>query len=153
MKQFIFFIILAVAASCDDAAKQQSATVTDNSAENIAIVNQLFERFNTHDWKAMADLYIDTADVKDPSFGVSSVKQTKEQTVQKYTELNKLFPNIKDSVTAMYPSGNKHVIAEFISTGTGPDGKTFALPICSILTIENGKITKDYTYYDNSGNK
>ena len=41
------------------------------------------------------------------------------------------------------------MIVEFISTGTAEDGSQFELPICTIFTIENGKITKDFTYYDN----
>jgi len=49
----------------------------------------------------------------------------------------------------MYSSGDKHVIVEFISTGTAPDNSKFELPICTIFTIENKKITKDFTYYDN----
>jgi ketosteroid isomerase-like protein len=49
----------------------------------------------------------------------------------------------------MYPSGVKHITVEFISKGTGPDGKAFELPICTVLTVEDGKIAKDFTYYDN----
>ncbi|WP_198412578.1 nuclear transport factor 2 family protein [Kaistella antarctica] len=49
----------------------------------------------------------------------------------------------------IYPSGNQHIIVEFISRGTAPDNTKFELPICTIFTIENGLITKDFTYYDN----
>jgi ketosteroid isomerase-like protein len=56
---------------------------------------------------------------------------------------------LKDEVKAVYPSGENHIIVEFISTGTAPDNSKFELPICTIFTIENGKITKDFTYYDN----
>ncbi len=63
--------------------------------------------------------------------------------------MNQLFPDIRDEIIAIYPSGDKNVIVEFISTGTGPDGSMFALPVCTIFTIENGMITKDYIYYDN----
>ena len=41
------------------------------------------------------------------------------------------------------------MIVEFVSTGTAPDGTKFELPIVSIFTIEEGMITKDWTYYDN----
>ena len=61
-----------------------------------------------------------------------------------------MFPDIKDRIVNIYPSGDKHVVVEFISTGTAPDGTKFELPICTIFTIENGKITKDFTYFDNS---
>ena len=53
-------------------------------------------------------------------------------------------------MVAVYPSGDKNVIVEFVSKGTLPDQSKFELPICTIFTIENGKITKDYTYFDNS---
>jgi hypothetical protein len=36
-----------------------------------------------------------------------------------------------------------------VSSGTAPDSSKLELPICTILTIENGKITQDFTYYDN----
>ncbi|MBX7262129.1 MAG: nuclear transport factor 2 family protein [Chitinophagales bacterium] len=44
---------------------------------------------------------------------------------------------------------NEHVIVEFLSKGTAPDGMKFTLPICTIFKIKNGKIVKDFTYYDN----
>jgi ketosteroid isomerase-like protein len=98
----------------------------------------------------MAEMYSETADFKDPSLGKGIVKQTREQTARKYADLNALFPNLKDEILEMYPSGDNHVIVEFLSTGTAPDSTKFELPICTIFTIENGKITKDFTYYDNS---
>lgn len=97
----------------------------------------------------MAEMYADTAEFKDPSLGAGIVKQTHKQTSTKYAELNKIFPNLHDNVVATYPSGEKHITVEFISTGTAADGSKFELPICTIFTIENGKITKDFTYYDN----
>jgi ketosteroid isomerase-like protein len=120
-------------------------------AANEKLVRQLFERFNKHDWTGMAALYAPTAAFKDPSLGKDIVQQTRQQTIEKYTALSQTFPDIKDSVTAIYASGDKHIIAEFISVGTTPDGGKFLLPICTIFTIEQGVITKDFTYYDNSG--
>ena len=61
-----------------------------------------------------------------------------------------MFPDVKDNVIHTYPSGDNHIIVEFISSGTAPDQTKFELPICTIFTIENGLITKDYTYFDNS---
>ena len=119
------------------------------STENEKLVKTYFEHFNNHDWKKMAEMYTETADFKDPSLGVGIVKQTQQQTSKKYSELNKIFPDLKDEVKAVYPSGDNHIVVEFISTGTAPDNSKFELPICTIFTIENGKITKDFTYYDN----
>ena len=145
MKNLIFILISTfLLFSCTE--KKEANKTTFN---NEKIVRQLYEHFNNHEWAKMASLYTETADFKDPSFGQDPVKQTREQTIKKYTELNALFKDIHDEVIAVYPSGDKHVIVEFTSSGTAPDGSKFTLPICTIFTLENGLITKDFTYYDN----
>lgn len=122
---------------------------TMNSTANEKIVNQYFEHFNKHEWAKLSEMYVENAEFKDPSLGLGIVKQTRQQFVKKYAELHSVFPNLKDRVVHIYPSGEKNIIVEFISTGTAEDGSQFELPICTIFTIENGKITKDFTYYDN----
>jgi len=120
-----------------------------DTSKNEQLVKQYFEYFNNHDWKKMAEMYTETADFKDPSLGQGIVKQTRQQIQNKYAELNKIFPDLQDKVLQIYPSGEKHIIVEFVSTGTAPDNSKFELPICTIFTIENGLITKDFTYFDN----
>jgi ketosteroid isomerase-like protein len=143
--------IVYLTACKNEPAKDQPSTPapasTGNNPEGVARL--LFERFNQHDWEGMAALYTDTAEFKDPSFGKGIVKQTRAETVKKYKELNALFTNFRDSVIGVYPSGDNYVTVEFISKGTAPDGTLFELPICTILTVENGFIRKDFTYYDN----
>ena len=117
--------------------------------KNQDLVQQYFGHFNNHDWEEMANLYTEKAKFKDPSFGIGIVTQTRQQTIQKYAELQEIFPDLRDEVIQIYPSGEQHVIVEFMSTGTAPDGTAFALPVCTIFTIENGQITQDFTYYDN----
>lgn len=119
------------------------------ATDNEKVVQKYFEFFNSHDWTKMASLYSETADFKDPSLGQGIVKQTRQQIKDKYSELNQAFPDLHDRVIQIYPSGDKFIIVEFVSTGTAPDGSKFELPICTIFTIENGVITKDFTYYDN----
>ena len=131
----------AMLISCNSADKLQ--------AENKALIENYFKLFNSHNWKALSELYVENAEFKDPSFGNGTVKQSKAEFVKKYTELNQVFPDLKDKVIQVYPSGDQHIIVEFVSTGTAPDQSKFELPISTIFTIENGKITKDYTYYDN----
>ena len=63
--------------------------------------------------------------------------------------ISKFLPDLHDQVIQTYASGDKNVIVEFVSSGTGPDKVKFELPICTIFTIENGLITKDFTYFDN----
>jgi ketosteroid isomerase-like protein len=115
------------------------------------LVKQYFEHFNNHDWKKMAEMYTPTAEFKDPSLGSGLVKQTSAQIVEKYSGLQQAFPDVRDEIVKMYPSGDQHVIVEFVSKGTAPDSTTFELPICTIFTFQNGKISGDYTYYDNFG--
>ena len=119
------------------------------SIRNQDLVQEYFRYFNNHDWEKMADMYTEEAKLKDPSFGIGIVKQTRQQTIQKYAELEEVFPDLHDEVIQIYHSGEQHVIVEFISTGTALDGTAFALPVCTIFTIENGQITQDFTYYDN----
>jgi ketosteroid isomerase-like protein len=145
MKIITTFILLGILLiSCT----HQNSTNME-SAENVKIIRQYYEYFNNHEWGKMAEMYIEVSDFKDPSLGQGIVKQSRQQIIDKYSELSEMFPDVKDEIIQIYPSGNKHVIVEFISTGTAPDGSIFELPICTIFTIENGKITKDFTYYDN----
>ncbi len=122
---------------------------SDLAAENRKLIEEYFTHFNQHDWKSMASLYADTAELKDPVYGTKPLMQTRTQIIEKYTELGKMIPDVKDSIVAQFPSGNMHYVVEFISKGKTPDGNSFELPICTIFTIKNGKITGDYTYYDN----
>lgn len=136
--------LLATLFSCRNAKESGQA-----STENEKLVQQCFDYFNNHQWKEMAALYSDTAEFKDPSLGHGIVKQSRAQIIDKYSQLNKLFPDIRDEIVQIYPSGKNHIIVEFVSTGTAPDQSKLELPICTIFTIENGKIVKDFTYYDN----
>jgi ketosteroid isomerase-like protein len=117
--------------------------------QNVALARKVYEHFNKHEWEKMAGLYTEPAEFKDPSFGQGIVKQTREQTARKYSEMEGKSPDVRDDITAIYPSGDNHVIVEFVSSGTAPDGTKWQLPICTIFTMENGQITKDFTYYDN----
>ncbi len=124
---------------------QRKMAITDNEK----LVKQYFEYFNNHEWTKMANMYAEISEFKDPSLGKGIVKQTRQQIIDKYSELNKVFPDLHDQVVQIYPSGDKHIVVEFISSGTSVDNSKFELPICTILTIENGIIKKDFTYFDN----
>lgn len=54
-----------------------------------------------------------------------------------------------DEIIQIYPSADKNIIVGFISTGNAPNTSKFKPPICTIFTIDNSKITKDFTYHDN----
>ena len=142
---FLAFLSLLLFASCNNQPKEPNLDPTAKEK----IVKQYFEYFNNHQWKELAAMYAPISDFKDPSLGQGIVKQTRQEIQSKYAELNKVFPDLHDKVVQIYPSGENHIIVEFISTGTAPDNSKFELPICTIFTIENGLITKDFTYFDN----
>lgn len=142
-KVILSFFTLLLLIACNNQKPQNM------ESKNVALVKQYFDHFNKHDWKKMSEMYIPTADFKDPSLGTGIVKQTHAEIVKKYSELSQMFPDLNDKVIQIYPSGENHVIVEFVSSGTAEDDSAFELPICTIFTIENGLITKDFTYYDN----
>jgi hypothetical protein len=138
------FILIFVLVACNS-TKEENTEITNNEK----LVKQYFEYFNSHQWVKIANMYSEISEFKDPSLGQGIVKQTRQQTIDKYSELNKIFPNLQDKVIQTYPSGNKNIIVEFVSSGTALDSSKFELAICTIFTIENGFITQDFTYYDN----
>lgn len=147
----INYVILSLSilflGSCN--CKQSTETHSSAGAENEKIIREYFTLFNNHEWEKMAGLYAEPAEFKDPALGNEVISQSRKDIVEHYSGLQSVFADIKDDIVQIYPSGEKHVIVEFISKGTAPDGSQFELPICTIFTVENGKITKDYTYYDN----
>jgi len=118
---------------------------SDKGAEaNLQTAGNMFAAFNRHDWKAMAGYYIEAASFLDPSFGKGYVTKNRQQTIDKYTALQQMFPGIKDSIVNIFAFDDR-VMVEFVSGDTG-----WRLPICTILTFKDGLITTDATYYDNS---
>lgn len=146
MKNFVLALFaLAVMVSCSDKKTDRKETLHQNEK----LIQQYFDYFNKHDWVKLSEMYTETAEFRDPSLGPEVVKQSRYQIIKKYTELTQLFPDLKDTVSTIYLAGEHHVVVEFTSSGTAPDKSRFLLPICTIFTIENGMITKDFTYYDN----
>jgi hypothetical protein len=156
MKNYFIYTYLLIIVSGYCACKEKSKstrpaellTNVEDSA-NVKIALQLFDHFNSHDWQSYASLYADSAKFLDPSFGKKEIIQSKEQTIKKYSELQKLIPDIKDNLRSVNAAGNNTVIVEFISTGTLPDKSKLNLPICTILKIEANRIIEDHTYFDN----
>jgi ketosteroid isomerase-like protein len=96
----------------------------------------------------MASLYIEHPEMKDPTLGTKTVKMTQMEIIKKYEELGQMIPDVRDSVIQYY-SAKDNLIVEFISKGTDPTRSQFELPISTIFEIKDGKITKDFTYFDN----
>jgi predicted SnoaL-like aldol condensation-catalyzing enzyme len=145
----LLIIVCCLAALVLTACSSEQPIDSLAGERNAALAKQLYRHFNDHNWKAMAALYADTAEFKDPSLGSGIVKQTREQIETKYAELESVYPDIRDEIVRIYPSGKEHVIVEFISSGSSSAGEQWTLPICTIFEMKNGLITKDFTYYDN----
>ncbi|KQM21749.1 nuclear transport factor 2 family protein [Chryseobacterium sp. Leaf201] len=143
-KRFIVLPAVFMMLSCNN----PKAPAKETSA-NEKLVETYFKHFNNHEWKKLAQMYTETSQFKDPSLGPGLITQTRQQTINKYSELNKVFPDLHDKIMQVYPSGEKHIIVEFVSSGTAADSSKFELPICAVFTIENGLITKDFSYFDN----
>ena len=149
MRNLLFLSLVSFVFSCKQ--NEEKVIISEsNSANNEKIARELFVHFNNHDWQKMANLYSEKAGFKEPASGMVVHQKSKDMIIKEYSELQNQFPDVQDSVVAVYPSGDKNVIVEFVSKGILPDQSKFELPICTIFTIENGKITKDYTYFDNS---
>lgn len=149
----IKLFVIVVFSLCFLLSDGKVSALTNSKEKNATIAKRVFEYFNQHEWEKMAALYADPAEFLDPAFGQKAVKQTRQQTVKKYKEMEAMSKDIRDDVVQLYAAGDKTVIVEFVSSGTAPDGTKWSLPICTIFTIENGLITKDHTYYDNPSEK
>jgi len=139
-QHYIYLILLSLLT----VACQPSPSVSD---QNIVTAHKMFEAFNQHQWELMASYYADSALFLDPSLGKAYIRQSQKDIAAKYMALQQAFPDINDSITALYSSG-EHVIVEFTSTGTVNDSISFTLPIITVLSFHNGKIIRDATYYD-----
>lgn len=146
-------LLMFILSSCFLLGDWKVIASNESQAKNLATAKKVFEHFNRHEWEKMAALYSDPAEFLDPAFGQKAVKQTRQQTIKKYKEMEAMSKDIRDEVVQIYVAGNKTVIVEFVSSGTAPNGTKWSLPICTIFTIENGLITKDHTYYDNPSEK
>jgi ketosteroid isomerase-like protein len=121
---------------------------SDQEEKNSQHVQSMFDAFNRHDWKAMSEHYADSALFLDPSFGIDYVRQSRNEMIAKYTQMEQLFPNVHDEVVTLFAKGDQ-VVVEFISTGSSGDSLSFTLPISCVLTLRNNLIVKDATYYNN----
>ena len=99
MKTLLHLIFLTFTTIFCNDQKQKNRSMTDNEK----LVKQYFEHFNKHDFVIMANMYAETTDFKDPSLGQGIVKQTRQQTIEKYTELPNIFPDLQDQVIQTYP--------------------------------------------------
>src|SRR4051812_1770625 len=99
-------LIISLSASLVLLAGCSTKTEGPVTNENVAVVKNMFDAFNRHDWKAMADHYTDSASFLDPSFGKEYVIQSKIALASKYEEMQKFLPDIHDEIVSLYSSGD-----------------------------------------------
>lgn len=148
MRLYKLLIVLAALFSCQQPEKTDTVPVPAADS-NVVFVESFLKAFNAHDWAALGAMYTDTVEMMDPAMGLDVVRMSRADIQKKYTELQQLIPDVKDSLVAVY-SVNGIITVEFESSGTGPDQKRFRLPICTVFRMEKGKIASDHTYYDNT---
>ena len=104
----IFLIALPammIIMACQNATQKNE--LNDKSSIDVKhIIKSYHELFNNHDWEKMAAMYSETPEMKDPAFGVKSIKISQSDIIKKYKELNMMIPDVHDSVISMYPSGD-----------------------------------------------
>jgi SnoaL-like domain len=151
--QKLFIVIVFFLAACNNAEQKADAAVstTENTTAktNVTTVENMFNAFNEHNWEKMSGYYTNPASFLDPEFGSRHVQKTHDEVVKHYSCLQQFSPDIKDSITFIAPVGDNKVVVQFTSSGTMSANKQpFSLVLCTMLTLENGKIVKDEVYYD-----
>ncbi len=116
------------------------------ASANLKTATAMFDAFNQHDWNKMASFYAADAKFLDPAYGIDWVKKNKTELMANYAAMQKVSPDIKDQISAIF-AGDDKVSIQFTSSGT-TEGHQWTLPISTILTFKDGKIISDATYYD-----
>ena len=128
-------------------AAMSAPAIAQDSPE--AVVKKRFEATARHDVDAIAALY--AADAVETSPGFCAVRQGPAGARKTYADLFHDVPTIEDEVTNFVVDGN-HVAVQFIARARKPDGSiAFAVPLANFLTVENGRIVRDDTYFDSKG--
>ncbi len=131
---------------------QDSAHLIDENALTATtrdIITAEFEAFNKHDIDALVALYSEDAETRSPgdlasTFGRDRIRET-------YQGHFDNIPDVHDSVQNIVAEGENGAV-EFIAswsqpTADDPDARG-SLKIAAFLTVRDGKIVKDITYFD-----
>ena len=120
-----------------------------NSEETRAVILALFEAFNDHDVEALVALYSPDAVTRSPgdieaSVGLEPIRET-------YAGHFDSIPGVHDAVTNIVVEGAQGSV-EFVASWNQPtEGDPDArgtLRIASFITVKNGKIVRDISYFD-----
>ncbi len=144
--KFFPIITLLIIASMFQA---YNVSAEDSSEETRQIVVALFEAFNQHDVEALVELY--SQDTKILSPGDIEPRIGQEVVREIYQGHFDNIPGVHDAVQNIVAEGNRAAV-EFIATWEQPTeddpGARGSLRIATFITVRNGKIAEDITYYD-----
>jgi ketosteroid isomerase-like protein len=147
IRNMVQSVVVAVVIGAGAWAVKGVAASAHASAE--AVVEKRFAAVRRHDLEAIVALYAKDAVETSPAFcrdrtGPEGARQT-------YAELFQAFPNITDDVITYVVDGD-HVAVQFVARSRRPDGTfAFEVPLANFLTVRNGRIVRDETYFDTKG--
>ncbi len=123
-----------------------SEETTGTTAPEQAPVDAYFAAFNRHDVDAVIAFYSADATMLDPTY--DEPVKGKDAIRQHVADRFAVVPDVHDEVVSTVVQPGFAAI-ELVATGTavGAPGP-FTLPLASFFTIDDGKIVRDATYYD-----
>ena len=129
------------------------ALAGDRAAEasSRAVVEERFALVGRYDIEGIAALYAPDAIETSPGFcterrGPAGARRT-------YGELFEAYPTITAHITLLIVEGER-VAVQFIARVRNPDGSVaFESRLANFLTVQDGKITRDDTYFDPRGQR
>lgn len=107
------------------------------------LVDARFATFNRHDLDGIVKLYAPEAVLTSPGF--CTPRQGQEGARRSYGDLFKAYPDISDEVVSYVAEGD-HIAVQFVVHL----GK-YSAPLATFLTVKDGLIVRDDTYYDAQG--
>ncbi|GAA4451786.1 hypothetical protein GCM10023189_14160 [Nibrella saemangeumensis] len=123
-------VLAGLLTACTPAGPADLETVQQ---QNIRVVRQLQAGLNQHDWAGVSQLYAERVRYKGPHTRYQEVEQTPGEVVAAYRGYHL-------EITQLYAAYEHHVVVEGRLSQGSPR------PVCMIYTIENGRITRQYTY-------
>ena len=127
----------------------KSMLADGNGEDTRRVILAMFTAFNKHDIDAIVDLYSVDAFILSP--GDVEPRIGKEVVRNIYADHFDNIPNVHDAVQNLVIEGERGAV-EFIATWdqtSKNDSKARGkLRIAAFLTVKNGQIVKDVTYFD-----
>jgi len=119
------------------------ANAPSNQTSAQQLVDARFATFNRHDLDGIVKLYASDAVLTSP--GYCSPRQGEEGVRRAYGDLFKAYPDISDEVTGYLVQGDRIAVQYVVHLGK------YTAPLASFLTLKDGLIVRDATYYDGQG--